>query len=202
MGKTSTKQLLKVVTTLVDNLPEDELEKFDSETAQAIIDGRQNSGREFMRFLKNRARVHVVGNHVIDCSAEPFIPDNWKVEEHTKAGDFTWDPNTVTLYLSKHQKNRLVFRHRSIRGHGLRDELKGKPVLNACVLDYLLVHTQLIPEEWKGKNVFFWGTIYRSFARFLAVRYLFWHEQRWNWGSYCLGDEWNDEKLAAVSVGV
>lgn len=40
MGKTSSKQLLKVVTTLVDNLPEDEVENFDSKVAQAIIDGR------------------------------------------------------------------------------------------------------------------------------------------------------------------
>jgi hypothetical protein len=83
MSKISKKQLLKVVTTLVDNLPEDEVENFDSEIAQAIIDGRQTSAREFMRFLKNRARVHVIGNHVIDCSADPLIPvKGWAAEEH------------------------------------------------------------------------------------------------------------------------
>jgi len=33
--------------------------------------------------------------------------------------------------------------------------------MNANVLDYLLAHPELIPEDWKNKYVFFWGTIYR-----------------------------------------
>lgn len=87
MGKTPKKQFLRVITTLVDNLPDEEIERFDSGIAQTIINGRQISGREFMRFLQNGARVHMVGNHVIDCSAAPFVPEGWSVEEHRKTGD-------------------------------------------------------------------------------------------------------------------
>src|SRR3989344_5319984 len=64
-----------------------------------------------------------------------------------------------------------------------RQKLQGEPVLNANILDYLLANPQLIPEEWKGKAVFFWGTIYRyrhSYGH-LFVRYLYWDGEQWLW---------------------
>jgi hypothetical protein len=36
----------------------------------------------------------------------------------------------------------------------------GRRFLNASVLDYLMKNQELIPEEWKDKKVFFWGTLY------------------------------------------
>lgn len=150
-----------------------------------------------MRFLKNGARVHVVGAHTIDCNADPKIPyDGWKVEEHRRTGDFVWDPSKVTLYLSESQKNGKV-----IEGNKLRKELKDKPVLNANVLDYLLAHPELIPEEWKGKYIFFWGTIYRGSDGHLGVRCLRWGGARWDWGDDWLGDGWRGGRPALVSAG-
>ena len=67
-------------------------------------------------------------------------------------------------------------------GNKLRKELANKDVLNANVLDYLLAHPELIPEEWKGKLIFFWGTIYRDSDGRLYVRYLRWGGSRWNSG--------------------
>lgn len=55
-----------------------------------------------------------------------------------------------------------------------RPNLADKPVLNANVLDYLLARQELIPAEWKGKAVFFWGAIYRYPDGNLCVRRLYW----------------------------
>lgn len=131
--------------------------------------------------------------HVIDCDADPFIPSGWKVEEHQKGGQFTWDAAQVELYLSDLQKN-----GKAIEGNKLRKELNGKPVLNATVLDYLLEHPQLIPKEWKDKYVFFWGTIYRGSVGNLRVRDLYWSAGGWRCGSPRLGGGWHGGSPAAL----
>ena len=105
---------------------------------------------------------------IIDADADPFIPEGWKVIEHKKCGQLTWGLDRIELYLSEKQKGDYV------EGEKLRKELANKPVLNANVLDYLLKNPHLIPEGWKGKAVFFWGTIYRHSYGSLCVRYLYW----------------------------
>src|SRR4051812_5109537 len=82
--------------------------------------------------------------HVIDLDANPFVPNNWKVEEHKKGGQFKWNPASIRFHLSPNQQNGKV-----IEGNKLRKELANEPVLNANILDYLLAHPELIPEEWK-----------------------------------------------------
>jgi hypothetical protein len=153
-------------------------------------------GREDLkRFRKSSTREQVEvaklikgqGAMVIDCDAQPSVPDDWSVEEHQKGGAFTWDKETQknALYLSKGQAGSSY-----IVGNMLRKELKNKstPVLNANVLDYLLKNPYLIPLEWKGTYVFFWGTIYRDRGGRLYVRCLCWSGGRWGWaaaGSIC-----------------
>jgi len=122
------------------------------------------------------AEIKVV-EHVIDCDVEPFIEPRWRVEEHKKGGQFKWDPQTIRLYLSKGQRGEAS----RMEGGKLRKELEGKPVVNANVLDYLFEHPHLIPEEWKGKAVYFWGTIYRDAVGNLDVRYLVFFENQWKW---------------------
>lgn len=131
--------------------------------------------------------------HVIDCDADPFVPDGWSVEEHQKSGTFKWNAANVALHLDKGQKN-----GKYIEGNKLRKELAGKPVLNANVLDYLLAHPHLIPEEWKDKAVFFWGTIYRYRGGLLYVRYLGWDGDGWRWFAIWLDYGWHDIRPAAV----
>ena len=121
-------------------------------------------------------------SHLINLDADPFIPDGWYVEEHQKGGQFKWDASKVRLYLSEPQK-----RGRSIEGNKLRNTLKHQLVLNANVLDYLLKHPHLIPEEWNSKYVFFWGTIYRDSDGYLDVRHLYWYGGRWDWDDCWLG---------------
>ncbi|MEK7649545.1 MAG: hypothetical protein AAB367_01085 [Patescibacteria group bacterium] len=131
--------------------------------------------------------------HTIDCDANPFIPDGWRVEEHRRYGQFEWDPTKVSLHLSPNQQNGKV-----IEGNKLRRELASVPVLNANVLDYLLANQHLIPEEWKekGKAVFFWGTIYRCLDGHLYVRYLCFNG-RWRGYHFWLDRDWLGDDLAA-----
>lgn len=68
------------------------------------------------------------------------------------------------------------------RATSFAKELEDQPVLNANVLDFLREHPELIPDEWKGKFTFFWGTIYRHRDGDLYVRCLYWDGGRWDWG--------------------
>jgi hypothetical protein len=97
-------------------------------------------------------------------------------------------------YLSKEQKKGSIIVVRD-----LRKELNGKLILNANVLDYLLAHPELIPEEWKGKYIFFWGTIYRDSGGDLSVRYLYWSGSEWNWDYNWLDDDFNSDNPAALA---
>ena len=148
--------------------------------------------RQFRQVLLGHASVQVI-EHLIDCDADPFIPNGWKVEEHQKGGAFKWNTSQVSLFLSEPQK-----RGRSIEGNKLRNTLKSEPVLNANVLDYLLAHPDLIPEDWKGKYVFFWGTIYRSSGGGLFVRCLFWGGGRWGWNCDWLDRGFGGDDPAAL----
>lgn len=130
--------------------------------------------------------------HRIDCDAAPMIPNGWSVEEHQKGGMLQFDITKVNLHLSRKQKNG------SIEGNKLREELKNKKVLNANVLDYLFANPHLIPEEWKGKDVFFWGTIYRDSFDSPYVRYLRWIGAQWYWGSHWLSFDFDAFNPAAV----
>lgn len=131
--------------------------------------------------------------HVIDCDADPYLPEGWKVEEHQKSGLLKWDAKLIELWLAEGQQNGKV-----LKGEKLRQELVGKLVLNACVLDYLLANPHLIPKEWKGKVVFFWGTIYRYSVGDLYVRYLFWDGGGWNWYCLWLDSDWSDFNPSAL----
>jgi hypothetical protein len=128
---------------------------------------------DVLKVIKGQAKIKMI-ECLIDCDTNPFIPDGWSVEEHKRGGMFKFNPAKISLYLSKKQKKG------SIEGNDLRKELANQPVLNANVLDYLLAHPEFIPEEWKDKAIFFWGTIYRRSSGSLYVRCLRWSGSGWD----------------------
>ena len=143
-------------------------------------------------------------DRIIDCDADPFVPDGLTVVEHRKGGQWKFDHDKVALYLSLEQLTSTV-----IRGDELFRDLKNKPVLNANVLDHLLAHPHLIPESWerdgegKGRSIYFWGTIYRDDDddRFY-VRCLVWDSpvfghQAWSL-TICLDRTWRAHNPAAI----
>ncbi len=146
-----------------------------------------------LEVMKGLAEI-IYPEHLIDCDADPFIPEGWTIEEHKKGGVFKFNPKAISLYLNKKQA-----KGDRIEGNELRKELADKPVLNANILDYLSAHPELIPEEWKGKYVFFWGTIYRDSNGNLYVRFLRWYGSRWDWDCYWLGDDFDSDDPAAIA---
>lgn len=125
-------------------------------------------------------RAEIVGptTWLIDLLSPPLCPEGAKVEEHQTGNPVKWTEGFVGLYLSDAQRGGCIL------GRELRKELKGKPVLNANALDFLLKHPLLIPEEWEGefKQVFFWGTIYRVLLTGdLYVRCLKWSKLSGKW---------------------
>jgi len=130
---------------------------------------------------------------LVDLDADPFCPDGWKVVSHQKGGKRKFDRNAIGLYLADGQKNggRMV-------GTDLRDALAGQPVENANLLDWYLANPDQIPEEWKGKFVVFWGTIYRLADGKLFVRCLYWSGGRWLWDCRWLVSDFDSDDPAAV----
>lgn len=147
----------------------------------------------------------VQGKHLIDLSRGGLREEtDFTVYEHMGDGKLELNPSQLKLYLlylSPNQKDGKV-----IEGNKLRKELeKNKvPVLNACVLDYLISHPELIPEDWKKdengntRYIYFWGTVYRHQIDDLYVRYLYWNDGAWDWDYCWLGEYWDGQHPAAV----
>ena len=148
---------------------------------------------DFQDVVRGKSQIVAI-EHVINCDADPFVPGGWTVKTHEKGGFFKWDASNIRLYLSKTQQG-----DGQILGHKLCKELEQESVLNANVLDFLLKHTDLIPEEWKGEDVLFWGTIYFDSGGGLYVRCLYWYGGRWGWDCRWLGDGFGDRAPAACS---
>lgn len=127
---------------------------------------------KILQYLRGNAKV-VQFKHFIDCNADPYIPGGlrWKIENHNRSGQLEWDVKKLTLHVVEDQ---------DINGYELFKELRWKG-LNANVLDYLLKNQELIPDEWKGMVVNFWGTTYRDSGDNLWVRCLFWDGNAWDW---------------------
>lgn len=170
---------------------------------EQLIDAACEGGKlgQFRQVLLGRAVITQV-EHVIDCDANPFNPwanDGFTIEEHQKGGQWKFDPKQVEFFLASGQKDGKV-----IEGNKLRKELAKKSVFNANVLDYLLEHPELIPDEWKTdgngntRYIFFWGTVYRHRDGDLFVLCLCWRVGRWDWSYYWLGRDWRGNNPAAV----
>lgn len=95
----------------------------------------------------------------IDCDADPFIPEGYKLEEHKKSGRFEFNSSKTSI-----------------------NDLFNRVILNANVLDYLLINQELILEEWKGKALLFRGTVYIHSDGRRCIRCLEWHISGWTWG--------------------
>jgi len=149
-------------------------------------------GVEGARKLQRGELVVVPKVHHINTSLSPHCPKDWKVVEHQSLREIEWDSTKVELYLDPKQQSGLI------NGHQLRKNLKGKRVLNTTALDYLLKHPELIPEEWKDKSIFFWGTIYSGSDGGLCVRGLHWNGDRWVRGCGWLDYGFDDLSPAAV----
>ena len=208
MGRITIDQSHAIMATLVANTKWGEIDFAEAGLEDLVIRNAREAGDQFTAFLKNGGRV-IVGlaetkmtpelaiKRIIDLDADPFIPEGWEIEEHIKGGQFEWNPVRVARYLSEQQQG-----GKAIQGHKLREELKGKPVYNVNLLDWYLKNSQFIPAEWKGKWVFFWGTIYRASDDGLCVRCLGWDGSWWRWSYRWLDRGFRGSGPAAVPASI
>lgn len=133
-----------------------------------------------------------MSTNIINLDANPFAPYGWDVVEHRRAGMLLWNVSLLSLHLEVEQQN-----GKWIKGDLLYERLRSKRVWNANVLDHWLRHPGCIPEECRGKWVFFWGTIYRNRFGEHYVRCLDWSlGHRTSYGFF-LGHGWSENDPAA-----
>ena len=180
--------------------------------------------------------------HIIDLAGDP-MPQKWlqngyriEIKKHAGEGLLELEPTRLQLYLSSNQQGMVSQPKRFpslSEGYAATRELVGKkmtgrdllkeleenkiPVMNTCVLDYLLAHPELIPENWKkdekgdARNIFFWGTIYhtpkefwyphgKSYVRGLIYRHNSFSPDlcRWHWLERNINSEFGTESPAAI----
>ncbi len=141
-----------------------------------------------------------VFENIVNCNEMPFVPLGWSVLPKSEQlqnrvkGQYKLDFTRTKLFLVKKQKKG------GIEGNELRKKMIKKGVLPANVLEYLLNNQNLIPEEFKGKCIFFWGTIYIDLSGRLCTRYLHWNGIKWDWGSIWLNVGWHDDSPSIVIV--
>jgi len=147
--------------------------------------GRDNS----INFLTlNLYRMKKQNELIINLDVDPYLPDGWKIEQHLKQGQLKLNSEEIYIYLSEKSTNAVI------QGRFLEKESIGRNGLNANVLDYLLDHTELIPQEsLKGRDVYFWGTIYRNHENYLFVRVLARYGKRWIWRGEFIAKDWSME---------
>jgi hypothetical protein len=131
----------------------------------------------------------------IDTDLVPVAPATFPdlvIETHQKMGRVTIELQGDELFIGG--KKVAPYRSDCQKKHGqvcheLREELTGKLVLNACVLDFLIKNKSFIPNSWKEKaeggdfrKFFFWGTVWNC-SKGLMVRYLYFYQE---------GDSWAD----------
>lgn len=128
----------------------------------------------------------------INCNEQPMENQSLQglnVWKHVHGGLITFDSDNINLYLTKNQIRNKIVSGQTLY-HDLYKKFEHKKILNANVLDYLVAHKKLIPNNWKGKQIFFWGTIYHRPGGWgipeegeYYVRYLEWFQyQGWQEG--------------------
>lgn len=168
---------------------------FTPELVKKLSEG--NTLRLVREVLLGRAEIKHV-EHFVNFDRDSFVPQGYTIVEHKGSGQFKYDSTKVKLYLSEKQKN-----GKTINGDSLCRELKDLPVVNANLLDFLLKEENqyLIPDEWKGKVIFFWGTIYKNVHGDLFIRCLYWDAEEWISYYQSTSKEWYDNSPAVILVG-
>ena len=135
-------------------------------------------------------------DNLIDLSARPYCPkgelagqDIWIWNYHNKGGKWLFNPNEIKLDLFEPEESKDPLED----SWNLPKKLATLNFLNANVLDFLMKNPKFFPEEWKGKRIFFWGTIYGMSAAD-TIRYIFWDKDnncpKWYYQCLNAGLDW------------
>ena len=151
-------------------------------------------GEEGVRtFLMGKSEV-AARMHIINCAAAPLRPSDFETIEHLNTEPLEWDPEHI--YFRKQNARETILDVYKVRS---------PYSLNAAVLDYLLIHQQIIPEFWdKDRYIYFWGSIFK-YNGDLYVRALRWNPVKYNRGEWesmidrIDGSEWSSSHVSITS---
>jgi hypothetical protein len=129
---------------------------------------------------------------IIDLDTTPFEPDGLYAVHHQPGGQFDFDPERIMCFLDPQQREGSL-----IKGVDLLSKLKDHNCFNANMLDWYLANTQYIPEEFKGKMVYFWGTMYRQRDE-EYVRCLLWDDNKWRSSQSSPWNSWGPNAPALI----
>lgn len=125
----------------------------------------------------------------LDYIKKAKLYNNWRTVEHVENELNKFDPKKISLYTFENSDKT------KFKGLDLKAKFSNLPVANAEVLEYLLANQESIPEDWKGKNIVFWGTIYKDVDDQSFARFLYWDGSKWQAGHTCLNfDGFNGDK--------
>ena len=147
-------------------------------------------------FVDGAARGRIFSGmegHIVDCDALPRPLDGWKIDEHRQHGKKECTSRHLMLWRSSDQED-----GKEVSGFILYDELTGKAAANWNVLSHFLEHPRLIPEDWKGRRIYFWGTVFRDTKGNHRVCCLCWDTRGWDWRSSTLDSSFGKHDVAAV----
>lgn len=121
---------------------------------------------------------------IINCNTAPSCMDpnsicgcshcRLKIVSHQKLGELAWDPSRIEFYYSANQLDR-TWKPATMNNKLHAEVVNNHTPLNACVLDYLLRHKELIPLSFHEKIVLFHGTLYCHRQHGLCIRALHSH---------------------------
>jgi len=130
---------------------------------------------------------------VVDYGVAPSLID-LKVKAHPKRKDIAkYDLSKIERVLTLKSRENCISGHENLK----RLKASGRTLLDIRVLEELLKHPELIPEEWKNGRTYFWGTIFRHSGGRLFVACLDWGGGGWDWHFHWLGLAWDDYGPAA-----
>lgn len=132
--------------------------------------------------------------YFVDCDTPPFTPPTFEVGDHKRNGPFLWSASRVQLWQASFQQV-----PRPLPATGPRELYhltKRRRTLNANVLDFLLENPSLIPSEWEGKGIVFWGTTYRRrHTNEYVVAVLYQGNGQWERSLHEIGAAWLDLRI-------
>src|SRR3989338_9268272 len=176
----------------------------------AVLDGQaeiRSVGEDMPRWIKIDENTILVNFGAAPklpfdgAKLEQHLGEGWSIVQKRKKGLYVRGIR-VLLYLSQRQKG-----SNHLKGYELRDELVGRAVLNANLLDALYENPHLIPDDWKedsGGNIryiYFWGTGFGGRVGFEYVRCFYFHGGGWLRSYDWLDCDWSSRESAAVLAG-
>lgn len=142
----------------------------------------QNKSRDHLRVVHRTHRIVQI-KYIIDGDSDPHFPPNppsgLKVHLHQKNGKLNWHHDVIGYDHDEPRSRAMNFKY----GDEVLARFEGNNLPNASAVTFYLKHPWLIPEEWKGQIIYFFGTIYIDSEGKLYAWRLEWHSDKNVWSA-------------------